>query len=399
MNRVCGLLLVLTLMSGCTNDQLRYNTVKQAMTINEIQHRQVLQNLAAFSANQYTLPRHVNLHDGTAQITDNGSIAGQVINQTFLTIGGQRTIVDQWSMTPITNDVALRLLQLAYQRALGSPYNLYTSKDLANDFAHEYKKQTYQVDDLRTTAANRELSKLNSFWSRLLPTSDIVEQARPVYQTTAESVTDANGNTKIIAKQVIKYVGSNTFRAGYEKMEADKIRNAFDKIISSNDIDIVMDGEVLSQDNLVVAPIPGTIDKSGNPIYRQATPLVVELRRQVYETNKDLEDIKDTGWLGRSHDKHDVPPDACYVAYAEECGHGCHVWVCPIGNEGVRGLHNQDSQLHFPYQRADDLGSSWSKIHTRGIRTVRRHFPIGTDFLCISIMFDDRSRSGGMLRN
>jgi hypothetical protein len=37
------------------------------------QHQQILQNLTTLAGNPYALPRHVTLHDGTAQITDNGS--------------------------------------------------------------------------------------------------------------------------------------------------------------------------------------------------------------------------------------------------------------------------------------------------------------------------------------
>jgi hypothetical protein len=41
-------------------------------------------------------------------------------------------------MLAVTNDVALRLLKVAYRRALGSPENLYTD-DLANDLAQEIR--------------------------------------------------------------------------------------------------------------------------------------------------------------------------------------------------------------------------------------------------------------------
>jgi hypothetical protein len=64
------------------------------MTLSDIQRRQVMQNLASFAGNEYALPRHVTLHDGTAQISDNGSIIGQVVTGRFLNIGAQRTVVD-----------------------------------------------------------------------------------------------------------------------------------------------------------------------------------------------------------------------------------------------------------------------------------------------------------------
>lgn len=274
--------------SGCTNEQLRRSTVHQAMTLNEIQHRQVMQNLATFAANPYAIPRQVTLKDGTAQITDSGSILGQVIHDRFLNLGAERSITDMWTMQPVTNDVTLKLLQVAYRRALGSPENLY-SDEFANDFAHEMKQQTYQVDDLRTTLANKKYREGPGF---------------------ADNDKDTRVENPWIESQV-----------------ADVVRNGFYKVASANDIYIIYPGERINERNLPVVELKN--DK-GQTVYREATPLAIELRRRVYQTNKDLEGIL-PGWLGRSHDKHEIPKDACYMAYAEECGRGCYVWVCPSG--------------------------------------------------------------------
>jgi hypothetical protein len=322
---------------GCTNNQLRRSTVGQAHTLTDIQHQQVLQNLATFASNPYALPRHVTLHDGTAQITDNGSILGQVVTGRFLQIGGQRTIVDQWSMLPVTNDVSLRLLRTAYRRALGAPDDLYTD-DLANDFAHEIKKQTYQVDDLRTLVSNRALIERaqEGFAVGRGPKDDddTVEIKIAARQTKASTSTDDIPDRPIIERPIEpvneSYVPVR--RAGIKKDAAQKARDRFDKIVSANAIEIVKPGERITPDNLAVIeyPVPNAIGTEKS-FYREATPLVIELRRQVYDTNKDLEDIHGNGWLGRSVNKHDIPKNACYVAWSRECGKLWYVWVCPDG--------------------------------------------------------------------
>lgn len=317
--------LIAILLTGCTNNQLRRSTVGQAMTLTEIQHRQVLQNLASFAGNPYALPKHVSIHDGTAQITDNGSILGQVINRHFLQIGGQRTIVDQWSMQPVTNDVALKLLRVAYRDAFGAGQNLYT-QDLANDLAHELKKQTYQVDDLRTTNANTN-DILNS-GSDQKPSTVTVRVPEKTY---TQGPQDVN----------IRQLPTDNF--GYTKPQIDPIRQRFNSIISSNAVDIVLPQEILTPENIAFPRIATVPDE----MYKKTTPLVIELRRQVYETNKDVEAIP-TGWLGRSTNKRNIPHDACYIAYAKECER----LVClglSVRAQGFRGVHPDNSQFVRPY--------------------------------------------------
>jgi hypothetical protein len=317
-------------LAGCTNNKLRRSTVAQAMTLNDIQHQQVLQNLAAFAANENALPRHVSLHDGTAQITDNGSLLGQVISGRFLQMGAQRTVVDQWSMQPVTNDVALRLLRVAYRRPFGINENLY-SDDLANDFAHEIKKQTYQVDDLRTLVNNQALIKRaeESFAADRTTKKDEDTVAIPLPEAPPVPHTRVLPDGTEVHEMVTPSRSGYKLIAGISATDADKARNKFDKVVSANAIDIVYPGERISQHNVSIIEIKDS--ESSDPsftVYREATPLVIELRRQVYETNKDLEDIQ-PGWLCKSTNKHDIPHDACYTAWAKDCGKIWYVWVEP----------------------------------------------------------------------
>jgi hypothetical protein len=320
--------LLAILFAGCTNNQLRRSTLGQARTLNEIQHQQVMQNLASFAANQYALPRHVTLHDGTAQISDNGSIIGQVVTGRFLNIGAQRTIVDQWSMLPVTNDVALRLLKVAYRRAWGSPEDLY-SDDLANDLAQEVKKQTYQIDDLRMLEGNSALPPRSNFQDVTEKTkADTVATYRD-HQVMEKSEIVINGERQ--SKTVIRHLWKKADDVpGVEEDEAVKLRNKFQKVASANALTIIYPGERIDERNLALVEMKGFNDDKGDPmsVYRPATPLVIELRRQIYETNKDLEDIH-PGWLCKSTNKHDVPHDACYTAWAMDCGAIWYVWVQP----------------------------------------------------------------------
>jgi hypothetical protein len=302
----CFLLALCIALTGCTNNQLRRSTVGQVHTLTEIQHQQVLQNLATFAGNPYAIPRHVTLHDGTAQITDNGSILGQLVTGRFLQIGGQRTVVDQWSMTPITNDVALRIMQVAYRNPFGANQNLY-SQDLTNDLAHELKKQTYMVDDLRTT--NQNAFAPDSPLGKVAPSQ--VHANIPIMQ---------NG----LGNRNVEVLTAPTSEFGYDEETISSYRKKLNSVLSSNGANIIMPGEILSPTTLAYPQIPG----STPPMFKDTTPLVIELRRQVYEANKDLQDIH-PGWLGRSTNKHEIPKDACYVAWSKECGKVWYVWVCP----------------------------------------------------------------------
>lgn len=149
-------LIILCILScpACTSDMLRHNTLNQTATLPDLQHQVVLTNLATFAYDRYAIPFHATPSDGTTQIQDNGSITSQLLNATSrtLTLGLSRTAVDQWSMTPVTESVELRILRAAYRRAFDPQVDLYyPDTDLANDLAHELKKQTTTVDDLRTT--------------------------------------------------------------------------------------------------------------------------------------------------------------------------------------------------------------------------------------------------------
>jgi hypothetical protein len=143
MFRIATLVLIAFGLSGCTATRLRDRIVNQTETLTELQYKQVLGNLARLHVDPYAIPSQSNLHDGTAQLQANAAanIALWRTSQLPSTLSGSRTVVEQWTVRPVTEDTTLKLLRLAYQRALGMPVSLATEEGLANDLAHELKKQ------------------------------------------------------------------------------------------------------------------------------------------------------------------------------------------------------------------------------------------------------------------
>jgi hypothetical protein len=153
--RPLALILLLPLLCGCTADRLRDRTVNQGSTLPDLQYQQVLDNLARFAADPAALPWHVELREGTSQITDSLSGGAAVelgppsdwLPQLF----GTRTIVAQWGATPVIEPLELKLLRVAYRRALGFPDM--PEPELLHELAHELKGQVPLNPDLQDETA------------------------------------------------------------------------------------------------------------------------------------------------------------------------------------------------------------------------------------------------------
>ena len=141
----------LACVTGCTTGRLRQRTVNQGGTLPELQYQQVLDNLAQFATNPSALPWHVNLREGTTQITD--SISGGAAVDLgppvtwFPQLLGSRTAVAQWGMSPVIDATELRLLRIAYRRAHGAPEM--PSPEFLDELAQELKDQFASNADLR----------------------------------------------------------------------------------------------------------------------------------------------------------------------------------------------------------------------------------------------------------
>ncbi len=142
-------ILGLAALAGCTTGRLRQRTINQGRTLPELQYQQVLDNLAQFATNPSALPWHVNLREGTTQLTD--SISGGAALDLgppvtwFPQLLGSRTAVAQWGMSPVISAIELRLLRIAYRRAHGAPDM--PTPEFLDELAHELKDQfTYNAD-------------------------------------------------------------------------------------------------------------------------------------------------------------------------------------------------------------------------------------------------------------
>jgi len=151
--RVAGITFIIGLacVTGCTSGRLRQRTINQGSTLPELQYQQVMDNLAQFATNPATLPWHFNLREGTSQVTD--SLSGGAALDTgppvtwFPQLLGSRTAVAQWGMSPVIDATELRLLRIAYRRALGAADM--PSAEFLDELAHELKDQFASNADLR----------------------------------------------------------------------------------------------------------------------------------------------------------------------------------------------------------------------------------------------------------
>ena len=141
----------LAFVAGCTTGRLRQRTINQGSTLPELQYQQVLDNLAQFATNPSALPWHVNLREGTTQITD--SISGGAAVDLgppvtwFPQLLGSRTAVAQWGVSPVIDATELRLLRLAYRRAFGAMDM--AAPEFLDELGHELKDQFASNADLR----------------------------------------------------------------------------------------------------------------------------------------------------------------------------------------------------------------------------------------------------------
>ena len=219
-----------------------------------------------YAGNPNAIPFQANLHDGTTQIADNGQVASVASKPLYVLFTGSRTAVDQWSMTPVTDDIALRLLRKAYRRAFGFPDTLYDDDcELANDLAHELKKSTVVVDDIRTT---------NQISARLETTRRLEEA-------------EAADSQKSFVEALARYLGEegqfrdrNGYRFAERDWEFERIATDFAKEIGNRNGDqIVVLGEQLLH--------------RGNP----AAPLVPQLAQQLSDAIRDAKNLPDEPML------------------------------------------------------------------------------------------------------
>lgn len=118
--------------TGCTHVALRDDTVRTTNTLTDLQFQQVLDNVARFQSNPDTVPSFAVANSGTVSVLDvaNAGVSPTYSpTLTFATQAGgalpilsllfpfsaQRSVTENWSLTPITDADNLRRLRCAYR--------------------------------------------------------------------------------------------------------------------------------------------------------------------------------------------------------------------------------------------------------------------------------------------
>jgi hypothetical protein len=210
-------LLILIGAAGCTNTQLRKSTLDQGSTLAETQYQMILRNLASFAANPSAIPWHLSIVSGTAQVADSGNAHSNFLPQFSPFRGnnwfewgtgvtGSRTIVEQWSTNPIVHTDALKLIQMAYRRALG--FNDMPDKDLLDDMAHDLKEQIASTDDLRVETAlfyQSQYAKLQHSYASLRRGTDTTVGEQEIMAAAGEPEVDIDRKSPL-AREVAREV-------------------------------------------------------------------------------------------------------------------------------------------------------------------------------------------------
>ncbi len=110
--------------TGCTHLQLQKNTNRQAKSLSATYEEQVLDNLAMFVSNPHATPFFAVPDAGTNQVSDTGKLAAGAGAFTlrfwkFISADETRYMNQSWTLKPVVDPVRLRLMQCAYQRAVG----------------------------------------------------------------------------------------------------------------------------------------------------------------------------------------------------------------------------------------------------------------------------------------
>jgi hypothetical protein len=104
--------------SACSTTHLRDLSLDQGMTVTDFEYRMTLDNLAMFRTEPGSLPWHLDLTNGTAQI--DGSVSPSTTftwppTSRVLGLSASGGVTVNWTLTPTLNDEQLGALMVRYQ--------------------------------------------------------------------------------------------------------------------------------------------------------------------------------------------------------------------------------------------------------------------------------------------
>ena len=127
-----GAAVIFSALTGCTEEALRRDTALTSATLTELNFQQVLDNVARFQENPDTVPSFAVPSAGTISISDQAGVGASPTYSPTLTNaeqgGGalpilsilfpftvQRSVTENWSVTPVTDADCLRRLRCAFR--------------------------------------------------------------------------------------------------------------------------------------------------------------------------------------------------------------------------------------------------------------------------------------------
>src|SRR5262245_15282190 len=137
--------LAAALLTGCTHAQLRHSTLQTASILPDLQHQQVLDNLARFCANADSLPYFAVTAGGTVQVGDSGNGSVTLAWDPFglvsevLNLGAARVVSEQYDVGVVVDPSKLDTMRAAYQWTLGLQTNANRQK-LIDYFGEDFEQ-------------------------------------------------------------------------------------------------------------------------------------------------------------------------------------------------------------------------------------------------------------------
>lgn len=177
----------LTSVTGCAHRQLERNTALAATTVNNIQYRMVLDNIAMMSCEPANLPSHVRLADGTVQISNQAGIGE---SGGFSLLSGSRfafeqfgpaastKISEQWGTDAVEDPIQVFALQSIYRKAFGLEVleepNFITAgkksrQDKAKSDSDSEDESDIDLGSVASVSVNRSSSRRGRSNSEVLP--------------------------------------------------------------------------------------------------------------------------------------------------------------------------------------------------------------------------------------
>ncbi len=111
-------------LGGCVHQYLQANVIAQTSTLRDMQYQQVMNNLAMFVEDPYTIPSQVKFVNGQAQVSDTASVNYEANWPPHkpptqdLKLPYQRQLTEFWQLSPVMDPGEIRALRKLYQWAV-----------------------------------------------------------------------------------------------------------------------------------------------------------------------------------------------------------------------------------------------------------------------------------------